>query len=367
MDSQAIILAAGSGRRLHPLTLDRPKALLPYGGETLLERTIKWVLRHGMERITVVVGHEASKVGLVIKRLGNANIDIVENPRFREDKNILSLLLALQHRLMPSLVIEGDVIFPDGLLDGAFNPEDRRSLWYSKGEFAPGMYGGIVKVDETMKTADLRIVPEYLDKYSKYHKLEGMLKIGPDQLDRYYQLLTDACEDGVDQYYHIPWIENIQELDSYVIDLKDTGLTSINTLEEYHFTLGVRLVDTDKLRAIEGHSKKRVKWLREKILSEGVWRRPLAVEKNHHLVLDGMHRLEVARSLNLATVPCLLFSYNEVEVWSLRKKYEVSREAVIQRVLRGDIYPYKTAKHGFPRPIEMCSFQLEELKNGVKL
>ena len=80
--------------------------------------------------------------------------------------------------------------------------------------------------------------------------------------------------------------------------------------------------------------------------------------------MDGQHRMEVAKEIGLSVVPCLVYSYEEVEVWSLRKNYEVNAELIIERVLNNNIYPYKTAKHAFPDGSDLtCEFTLDELKN----
>lgn len=361
MGIQAIILAAGVGQRMLPLTKDKPKALLEYQGETLLERIVKQVSSRGITRVSVVVGHGERKVVARLKEFEYLDIALIKNKRFREDKNILSLTLALRNRLMPFVLIEADTIISDACFDDILNIEDRRSLWFTTGPFVSGMYGGIVKVDGQQKVVDLQIVPEYQDSYRGYSKMTGLLKVGPDQLERYYELLVDACEQDTNQYYHAPWISHLEELPSYAVDLSGGGVVSLNTVEEYHAALGISLVDVDKLRPIEGYSSKRAKWLQNKIVKEGAWRKPLAVEKDAYLVMDGMHRLEVAKKLNLARVPCQMFPYEAVEVWSLRKQYRVTRETVTRRALAGDIYPYKTAKHGFPVPIHECCFYLEEL------
>jgi len=120
-------------------------------------------------------------------------------------------------------------------------------------------------------------------------------------------------------------------------------------------------LDPKTLLRIEGHSEKRVTWLKKKILSEELWTRPLCVERTHLLVLDGHHRLAVSLSLGLACVPCELFDYGDVEVWSLRDNHEVSRELVTERSVAGDLYPYKTAKHRFPREISTIAIALNEL------
>ena len=122
-------------------------------------------------------------------------------------------------------------------------------------------------------------------------------------------------------------------------------------------------VNVDQLKHIEDFGRKRVDWLRKKILTEGEWTVPLKVEKDHFLVMDGQHRMEVAKMLNLKFVPCILYSYDEVQVWSLRDNYEVNAKLIIKRALEDNIYPYKTAKHGFPDSGDLtCKIPLLELQ-----
>ena len=124
----------------------------------------------------------------------------------------------------------------------------------------------------------------------------------------------------------------------------------------------IQLVHTNKLRHIEGHSLKRVEWLRNKIESDGFWTVPLKIDDKHQLVMDGQHRMEVALKLGLSCVPCIIYDYHDVKVWSLRDNYIVDVENIISRSLTGNIYPYKTAKHEFPYGSkERCRYKLEEL------
>ncbi len=124
----------------------------------------------------------------------------------------------------------------------------------------------------------------------------------------------------------------------------------------------IEMVPVSRLLHIENWGLKRVEWLRKKIVGEGVWSVPLKVEVEHGLVMDGQHRMEVAKLLGLRVVPCLVYSYLEVEVWSLRENQIVTTDLVVERALAGDLYPYKTAKHGFPDGADLrCSYSLSEL------
>jgi len=126
--------------------------------------------------------------------------------------------------------------------------------------------------------------------------------------------------------------------------------------------LKLELIAPTSLRHIEGFSARRARWLREKIVAEGRWNKPLALDDTHNLVLDGQHRMEVALALGLQRVPVVRFRYADVDVWSLRPKYEFTWETVVERALAGDIYPYKTVKHRFPAELPPCDFAVEELK-----
>lgn len=125
----------------------------------------------------------------------------------------------------------------------------------------------------------------------------------------------------------------------------------------------IELVEVKKLLHIEDFGRKRMLWLKDKILTEGVWSVPLKIDNKNSLVMDGQHRMEVAKSLDLKFVPCIKYSYDEVNVWSLRPNYEVTAQLVVERALNDNIYPYKTAKHSFPDSADLeCNYKLSELK-----
>lgn len=125
----------------------------------------------------------------------------------------------------------------------------------------------------------------------------------------------------------------------------------------------IERVDVALLRHIEGFSKKRVAWLVDKIRAEGRWTKPLALDSEHHLVLDGQHRMEAAKQLGLVWVPAVRYVYAEVPVWSLRANHAFDWAKVTERALAGHPYPYKTVKHEFPGGgLPPCDFPLEDLR-----
>ena len=124
----------------------------------------------------------------------------------------------------------------------------------------------------------------------------------------------------------------------------------------------IELVEVSKLSHVEGYSGKRVNWLMEKITQEGVWNLPICIDRDFGIVMDGQHRLEVAKALDLSLIPAVKFSHSEVDFWSLRDNHEVSLEKILDNFKSGEIYPYKTVKYGFPFPIPSCSISVGELR-----
>jgi|APSaa5957512535_1039671.scaffolds.fasta_scaffold134733_2 L-serine kinase (ADP) len=132
-------------------------------------------------------------------------------------------------------------------------------------------------------------------------------------------------------------------------------------LETKMFNQKIEMIEVKKLRHIEGFSLKKVKWLKDKILIDNVWKKPLAIDKEHFLVLDGQHRMEVALSIGLRHVPAIKFDYAMIKVVSLRKNHRFNWEMVVKKALLGDIYPYKTVKHYFDAEFPLCQYSLKEL------
>jgi len=112
MTKQAIILAAGQGRRLWPFTKDRPKCLLDIGGRSIIEHQVDMLVTHGIERITVVTGYMGAKVRDVL----GSRVDYRENAAFESTSSMYSLWLAKDATANGFLVINSDVLFHGGIL-----------------------------------------------------------------------------------------------------------------------------------------------------------------------------------------------------------------------------------------------------------
>ncbi len=92
---QAIILAAGMGKRLKDLTRDNTKCMVKVNGVPLIKRMLQQLDKLSISRIVIVVGYESQKLIDYVATLNiNSTIEYVNNPIYYKTNNIYSLYLA---------------------------------------------------------------------------------------------------------------------------------------------------------------------------------------------------------------------------------------------------------------------------------
>lgn len=116
----AVILAAGVGSRLSPLTDDRPKPLVEVHGRPMLAWTLDALIANDVRRFVVVVGHRSSRIEqFVDEQYGDVDIELIYNCDYSESNNAASLAFAARSvGASPMLLLDGDLYFdPTILLD----------------------------------------------------------------------------------------------------------------------------------------------------------------------------------------------------------------------------------------------------------
>lgn len=143
---QAIILAAGMGKRLKKLTRDNTKCMVEVNGVPLINRTLCELDKKQLSKIIIVVGYEAENLINHINTLSlNTPIVFIENPIYDKTNNIYSLSLAKEYLLSEdSLLLESDIIFESAVLDCLI--EDPRPSLALVAEYEPWMDGTCVRL-----------------------------------------------------------------------------------------------------------------------------------------------------------------------------------------------------------------------------
>ncbi len=117
---KAIVLSAGQGRRLLPLTEDCPKCLLPVSGdEPVLGLQLEALARNGVERATVVIGFGAAHVEAYLssRPIPGLAVEILYNPFYSSSDNLVTCWLTRAAMSEDFLLLNGDTLFEDALLE----------------------------------------------------------------------------------------------------------------------------------------------------------------------------------------------------------------------------------------------------------
>lgn len=145
---QAIILAAGMGRRLGEYTKENTKCMLPVNGVRLIDRMLNQLANLKLNRVIIVVGYKGQNV---IDAVGNRydgrlNIEWANNPIFDKTNNIYSLGLVKDKMLEDdTLLIESDLIVNSKMFNLII--EDKFPNLALVAKYEPWMDGTMVRID----------------------------------------------------------------------------------------------------------------------------------------------------------------------------------------------------------------------------
>jgi choline kinase len=155
--STALLLAAGTGSRLRPLTNFIPKCLARVNEAPILEHLVQCLHQHNFKRLVVVVGHlEQGIRDLLDKIAGNLTVEYIVSPQYETTNNIYSLWLAREIIQEPFVLIECDLVFTPSLLEEMLLP-DRIAISH----ILPWMNGSTVTISARSPhhVTDLHINP----------------------------------------------------------------------------------------------------------------------------------------------------------------------------------------------------------------
>ncbi len=217
---RAIILAAGMGTRLRPLTLTTPKSLTPVGGQPMLERQVEFLRAKGVEEIIVVTGYLAEKFDYLKEKYG---VKLVHNDKYEVYNNIYTMYLVREY-LPDSYVIDGDNYLNHNFL----LPEPRNSMYFSarkpdfKGEW-------IIRYDDNYKVTAIEVGDgdhEYiLCGVSYWSEADGEYIVGK---------LEEAVAGG--SFTELFWDDivkdNIPDLNVYLQEIHPDDSYEIDSLED---------------------------------------------------------------------------------------------------------------------------------------
>lgn len=223
---RAILLAAGMGTRLRPLTLETPKSLIEINGKPLLERQVEFLKEKGINEIIVVTGYLNEKFKYLKEKYG---VKLVFNDKYDIYNNIYSMYLVREY-LADSYVIDADVYINRNFIVTDIN----KSTYFSA-------YKRNVKnewklcFDENKKVNDIEIINGdgfILCGVSYWSKNDGILI-----KDRIEEALKTG--DFTNLYWDDIVKNNLKDLDVRIEEINDDDIYEIDNIEELNMVKSI--------------------------------------------------------------------------------------------------------------------------------
>lgn len=201
---QAIILAAGMGRRLKELTAERTKCMVPVNGVTLIERMLEQLDALSLERIVIVVGYCSDKLIAHIGTLPvKTPIIYVYNEIYDKTNNIYSLYLAREYLVSDNtLLFESDLIFEDSVLEYLLQNSEPNVALVAK--YEGWMDGTVVKIGEDGEISDFIDKKRFrFSEIDSYYKTVNIYKFSKEFSQNCYVPFLEAYIKalGENEYY----------------------------------------------------------------------------------------------------------------------------------------------------------------------
>jgi len=226
---EAIILAAGRGKRLNNLLNGRPKCLLEVGGRPLIDRLISVLLELGVEKIILCIGYGAEEIKKhVIREFNGCPILYVYNPFYNITNNSFTLWLARNTIKKDFLLINGDNVLDQSLITKVYRHEGTVIPIVRKREYD----GEDMKVKVTPKGYVSEISKDIRDNI--YGEAIGIRKVSAGDYKafksalnrlvlwkrRFQSFYTEVFQDLIDRGLKIPCLDTS---DFYYDEIDDEG------------------------------------------------------------------------------------------------------------------------------------------------
>lgn len=201
---QAIILAAGMGKRLKQLTQDSTKCMVTVNGVTLIERMLRQLEKYNLSKIIIVVGYKAEKLISFVNTLNiKTKIVYIENKQYSRTNNIYSLFLAKKYlKEEDTILLESDLIFEDSILNAVIKNKSKSIAVVAK--FESWMDGTVVTIDKKNRITGMFDKKHFdFHKQDQYYKTVNIYKFSKHFSDKQYIPFLDAyCKAmGKNEYY----------------------------------------------------------------------------------------------------------------------------------------------------------------------
>lgn len=232
--SKAIILAAGLGSRIRPLTDHLPKTLLNVGDETILVRMLNGIRDAGIDEVVLVLGYLYQKIERVVREsFPDLRVHVVVNERYEETNTGYSLLLAAELLEGSAFVkFDGDVVFDPEILHRLVSSPHATALCIDRNIALASEEVKVLLSSGTLVSKVSKTVPPA----EAVGESIGIEKIGAETAGLLFAELRSMMEHKrhLQEYYEAAYERLIDRgVPFHVVDVSDLAWTEIDTRQDY--------------------------------------------------------------------------------------------------------------------------------------
>ena len=224
---KAIIMAAGIGKRLHALNLNKPKCLINIGGTTLIRRSVNLLVSKGISDITVIVGYKSD----LIRNELNNDVAYFENPDFHITNSIKSLWYAKDLLEDDVLLLNGDLYYEIDILDYAINQTNPVVMLADSTRIDNADYRFGFSGDQINRFG------KHLTNQETDGEYVGIVRIDQSFIKTFKQTLEEMITSGKSNI----WWEDVlysfieKQIPIHYFDVAGTFWSEVDTLQDYNY------------------------------------------------------------------------------------------------------------------------------------
>lgn len=231
---KAIILAAGVGSRIRPLTDNTPKSLLMVGGKPILERMISHIESVGIKEILIITGYLEDQIkNFVAEKFPHLDIEFIRNDKYSSTNTGYSLMLAKDFVNGDDFVkFDADVVFEKEVLARLINHPHSTCLSIDKNIHLEKEEVKVI-CDENNKV--LKVGKKLDPKLSKGESI-GIEKISKEAGALLFDILTEMMKDekNHNEYYDDSYTTLVEKgIPFHAVDITGLKWVEIDTHEDY--------------------------------------------------------------------------------------------------------------------------------------
>ena len=227
---KAVILNAGEGKRMRPLTSVKPKCLLRLNSLTILEHQLVNLIECGIKEVILVIGYRADQIIRKFEGLNfELDVNFIHNPIYYKTNTVYSLWLARESIKDDFVYLNGDVMFHKEVLERLLKSHYDTCIAVERKQV--GEEEVKVRLVSNLVTA----IGKDIELSKAHGEFIGIAKFSKRFNQLFINKLNEVVKEGkVNEFFEVALDRTLKSYDVYAIDVSDLPCIEVDTYEDFN-------------------------------------------------------------------------------------------------------------------------------------